>query len=73
MASVRKKGKYTAEDRVDEWLLSQVVEHVYQDKAVELARTLRVQEVFDIQLAATDDSMKNLTFTVIWIADLNSN
>ena len=64
MASVRKKGKYTAEDRVDEWLLSQVVEHVNQNKAVELARTLRVQEVFNVALAATQDSMKNLTFEV---------
>ena len=65
MASVRKKGKYTGEHRVDDWLLSQVVEHVNRDKAVELARTLGVQEVFNMQLAATDDSIKNLTFTVI--------
>ena len=64
MASVRKKGQYTGEDRVDEWLLSQVKEHVNQDKAVELARTLGVQDVFNIALAATEDSMKSLVFEV---------
>ena len=42
MASVRKKGKYEADDRVDEYLVNQVAKHVQYNKLCRLSRDLGI-------------------------------
>ena len=44
MATGGNKAKYAGEDRVDEWLLNQVVKHVDHDKIGFFARDLEVPE-----------------------------
>ena len=44
MASVRKKGKYTTDDLVDEFILSKVSEHVDVSRLSDFAKALNVTE-----------------------------
>ena len=61
MATGSRKEKYTGEDRVDEYLLKQVSEHVNHDKVGALSRTLGVP---DFAYAAYFDSTWNPTLDV---------
>ena len=44
MASVRKKGKYTADDLLDEFILRKVAQHVYHSSVKEFAKNLDVSQ-----------------------------
>ena len=44
MASVRKKGLYEGDDRVEEFLLNQVAKFVHYEKLGLLGKNLRIKE-----------------------------
>ena len=56
MASRGKKPKkYTGDDRVDEWLLNQVVKHVNHDEIGSFARDLEMEESVYINITKDKD------------------
>ena len=60
MASKGKKEKYTGDDKVDAWLLNQIVKHFNHDEIRSLARDLEVEE--SVYSSITKDKEK--TFKV---------
>ena len=44
MASVRKKGKYSADDLVDDFILHKVAQYVYYSSVKEFAKKLKVSQ-----------------------------
>ena len=67
MASKGKKGKkYTADHKVDEWLLNQVVKHVNHGKVGSLARDLFVEE--SVYFNITQDMEKTFKVRDLWWA-----
>ena len=57
MAGVRKKGKYNASDKVDEWLLNQIVKRVKIEEIGSLARDLRISPEVYRSLEAPRDKI----------------
>ena len=55
MATGGKKAKYTGEDKVDEWLLNQVVKHVNHDEIGSFAAELRVERSVYSSIPGTKD------------------
>ena len=79
MATGSKKPEYTGDDKVDEWLLNQVVEHINHDRIGSFAAELRVErsvyssipgdkdKTFKVRDMQVEESLYfNIATVIIW-------